>query len=344
MGPFDPPSLATQFLASPLLFILRPVYGILSSVRPDPYTRSPSQQPVRVVCISDTHTLQLSSVPDGDLLIHSGDLTNAGSLDEIQKAVDWLRTLPHTHKVVIAGNHDSWFDPDARSLVPPCPDREAVDWGDIHYLENTSVVLSFGSRTLKVHGVPQIPQLDPAVPSVHAFQYSPWSRSDPWPSPIPLDTDILISHSPPRHHGDVFPHSVGCRFLLEAAWRVRPALYVFGHAHAGRRVERVYYDDSQRALEAMAERRCESGLLWDRGFRSCVSWFFHGGLWRDMVRVFWAWKDALVVLWSAGRSILWTRIWCGQRSLGREGWMVNAACMDGRGSGLLTGPATVIDL
>lgn len=343
MGPFDPPSLSTRFFASPLLCILRPVYGLLSAIRPDPYTRTPSQLPVRVVCISDTHTLQLAEVPDGDLLIHAGDLTNAGTVTEIQAAIDWLKSLPHPHKVVIAGNHDSWFDPDARTLVPHSGGEERIDWGDIHYLENSSVVLSFRpspsspTRSFKIHGVP-------SFPSLHAFQYPPVIRGDPWPEPIPLDTDILVSHTPPQHHSDNFPYSVGCPSLLEADWRIRPALHVFGHVHVGRNVERVYYDEAQRALEVMAERRREGGMLWDRGKKSFIWWFFQGGLWRDPVSVFWAWKDTVVVLWSTAKAILWTRVWGGQRCLGREGWMVNAACIDGWGSGKLTGEAIVIDL
>ncbi|EEP77966.1 predicted protein [Uncinocarpus reesii 1704] len=334
MAPFDPPSLASRFFASPLLFIVRPVYGLLSALRPDPYTRSPSQPPIRVVCISDTHTLQLPEVPDGDLLIHSGDLSNAGTVEEIQAAVNWLRSLPHKHKVVVAGNHDSWFDPEARTLVPHSGGEEAIEWGDIHYLQNSSVILSFhpgsasSTRTLKVHGAPQIPQLDPASPSIHAFQYPPSTRGDPWPSPIPLDTDILVSHSPPQHHSDNFPYSVGCQFLLEAAWRIRPMLYVFGHVHVGRNVERAYYDEAQRALEIMAERRREAGLLWNRGNRSWIWWLFRGGLWADMFGIFWAWKDTFWVFWGTGKAILWTRVWGGQRCLGREGWMVNAACQN----------------
>lgn len=33
---------------------------------------------------------------------------------EIQGTVNWLKTLPHRHKIVIAGNHDSYFDPRSR--------------------------------------------------------------------------------------------------------------------------------------------------------------------------------------------------------------------------------------
>ncbi|KAI2228760.1 hypothetical protein LOZ13_006745 [Ophidiomyces ophidiicola] len=342
MGAFDPPSLPARVLASPLLFVLRPVHALLAALRPPPYTRAPAVPPVRVVCLADTHTLAVHDVPDGHLLVHAGDLANAGSVAEIQRAVGWLNSLPHAHKFVVAGNHDAACDTAAHS---------AIDWGAIHYLQNTSVTVAVQPapdarpRSFTVHGVPQVPQLVPDANSAHhAFQYPPSARTDPWPHPIPPATDILVSHSPPLHHRDVFPHCVGCPFLLAAAWRTRPALHVFGHAHAGRGVEPVYYDAPQRALERMAERRREPGYIWERGKRSAVGWLVYGGWWRDIFSVWWAWRDALAVVWGVGKAIVWTRIWGGQRALGQEGWMVNAACMDPRGSGTLTGGATVIEL
>ncbi|EGX96671.1 phosphoesterase [Cordyceps militaris CM01] len=46
------------------------------------------------------------NVPDGDLLLHAGNLTVGGSFAKLQAQLDWLNTLPHRQKVVIAGNHD----------------------------------------------------------------------------------------------------------------------------------------------------------------------------------------------------------------------------------------------
>jgi len=37
-----------------------------------------------------------------------------GTVEEIQKQIDWLASLPHREKIVIAGNHDSYFDPKSR--------------------------------------------------------------------------------------------------------------------------------------------------------------------------------------------------------------------------------------
>jgi hypothetical protein len=51
-------------------------------------------------------------VPDGDVLLHAGDFTDLGSIPEIIAFNDWLGTLPHKHKVVIAGNRDLAMDVD----------------------------------------------------------------------------------------------------------------------------------------------------------------------------------------------------------------------------------------
>lgn len=57
----------------------------------------------RFVLLSDTHT-RTFKVPDGDVLIHSGDLTVTGTIEQLKMTIDWICSLPHTHKVVIAGN------------------------------------------------------------------------------------------------------------------------------------------------------------------------------------------------------------------------------------------------
>jgi len=59
---------------------------------------------IRVICISDTHN-GTPPVPNDDVFTHAGDLTENSTLSELQAHIDWLSSLPHTHKVVIAGNH-----------------------------------------------------------------------------------------------------------------------------------------------------------------------------------------------------------------------------------------------
>jgi len=69
--------------------------------RPPGYTR--------FVLLSDTHT-HTFPVPEGDILLHAGDLTEYGTIEELEITLDWLAGMPHQHKVLIAGNHDDCLD------------------------------------------------------------------------------------------------------------------------------------------------------------------------------------------------------------------------------------------
>ena len=204
---------------------------------------------IKVVCISDTHCLN-PEVPAGDLLLHAGDMTNKGTFDEIQALLNWINTLPHKHKVVIAGNHDDLLDTafvEARpeSKMGPHDDtpgrtRADLDWGDIVYLENSATTITFESaeskRALKVFGSPLTP-LIPGDPT-WAFQYDPAER-DPWAGLIPDDADIVLTHGPPKSHLDL---NRGCAHLLREVWRARPPLMMWGHWHAAHGEETVAYD------------------------------------------------------------------------------------------------------
>ena len=47
----------------------------------------------RLVCISDTHGFHDFDVPDGDVLVHAGDLTKRGGMGETRAAAEWLRSV-----------------------------------------------------------------------------------------------------------------------------------------------------------------------------------------------------------------------------------------------------------
>jgi 3',5'-cyclic AMP phosphodiesterase CpdA len=65
----------------------------------------------RIVCISDTHSNYDFILPDGDILIHGGDLTKTGKYDELKKFLNWLKKLTKFRlKIIIAGNHDITLD------------------------------------------------------------------------------------------------------------------------------------------------------------------------------------------------------------------------------------------
>ncbi|KAB8349541.1 hypothetical protein FH972_023567 [Carpinus fangiana] len=197
---------------------------------------------LKVVCISDTHNTK-PNVPPGDLLIHAGDFTQSGTLKELQAQIDWLTSLPHQHKVAIAGNHDLVLDSTTQAAAEG---RHLINWGSVIYLENESTVCHFaGGRKLTIHGNP--------LTRRHGnwcFQYS--STADVFSSTVPEDTDVLITHSPPSFHLDL--GGLGDWNLLREVWRVRPMLHVFGHIHAAHGTENAIFDSFQVRYESLYHR------------------------------------------------------------------------------------------
>ncbi|WEW61201.1 hypothetical protein PRK78_006691 [Emydomyces testavorans] len=213
-----------------------------------------SGPPIKVVCISDTHSAE-PEVPEGDVLLHAGDLSEKGTFDEIQAQLDWLHRQPHRYKVVIAGNHDLLLDPvfverfPERVVEKQGRSREDLRWGDIIYLNDNSITLAFndgaksseeGSRNgcygrqIKIYGSPWTQQY-----GNWAFQVPP--IRDIWTRSVPEDVDILLMHGPPKYHLDA--KSLGNIFLNKELCRVKPKLTVFGHIHAGYGQKTVVFDE-----------------------------------------------------------------------------------------------------
>lgn len=229
------PSLWQQYWSSPVNFIAQTVHSILEPVIAAP------QNGIRVVCISDTHNTQ-PTIPDGDLLLHAGDLTQSGSIKEVQAQIDWLDSQPHTYKVVIAGNHDLCLD---KTIDNSASD---IEWRGLIYLKDSSTTLRFpaaGDRLLNIYGSPWTPKH-----GNWAFQY-PRGCIDRWCGKIPEDTDIVMTHGPPKGHQDA--GHLGCPFLRQEIWAKRPLLHIFGHIHAGYGQTRVIWDSFQNAYDRVID-------------------------------------------------------------------------------------------
>lgn len=62
-------------------------------VNAKPPTKPPSNDCLRFVCMSDTHSLTTHikfDVPDGDVFIHAGDFTKCGHREEVIEFNNWL--------------------------------------------------------------------------------------------------------------------------------------------------------------------------------------------------------------------------------------------------------------
>ncbi|KAL8802511.1 MAG: hypothetical protein Q9182_003751 [Xanthomendoza sp. 2 TL-2023] len=211
----------------------------------------------RFVCISDTHNAAPDAsfkLPAGHVLIHAGDLTNQGKYTELRKTLDWIEKADFEVKIVVAGNHDITLDPafyeqhgahhhgqhlqDAAACRTLVEDYPSLTFLNHEYAELTLKKPDGPRTTFKVFGSPMSP-----ARGVWAFGYQPAMASKLWDS-IPLDTDVLVTHTPPNGHCDASRDRgpAGCKGLQQALGRVRPSLAVCGHVHEGRGVERVVWD------------------------------------------------------------------------------------------------------
>ncbi|KAI1298911.1 calcineurin-like phosphoesterase [Xylaria venustula] len=311
---WEPRTALDWLLEAPLQGLIYFLYPIILWLRGNPVKPPKNRIPIKIVFLSDTHDSIVQNVPRGDLLIHCGDLTNDGTAASIQKQVDWLDSLPHTHKVLVCGNHDSWFDLHSRTEEDTLG-RRSVDLKSLHYLERKSVTLSFkGGRRLNIYGAPDIPQCGG---SEMAFQYT--IDQHPWKETVPLDTDVLVTHAPPMLHRDLF---LGCPGLLAEIWRKRPKIHVFGHVHWGRGIEAVYWDDCQKAYENLMLRK-KRGLI-------------------DILLPNSGWIGVLKVLCYAVKGILWHWFWLGGASNG--GVLINAAMQAGTSGKLTNKPPITIEI
>ncbi|WYZ45367.1 hypothetical protein EsH8_VIII_000683 [Colletotrichum jinshuiense] len=309
---WEPLTLLDSLLISPLYFVVTIIYSILLALRGRPFTPPRDKPAIRIVCLSDTHDRTDVTIPPGDLLIHAGDLTNAGTAADIQAQLDWLAAQPHQHKILVCGNHDSYFDPSARL---PEDRGKTLDFKGIRYLVRDAVTLEFkGGRHLKIYGAPDIPACGG---SEMAFQYD--RASPPWTNTVPIDTDILVTHTPPKNHLDL---GLGCPGLLREVWRVRPKLHVFGHVHWGHGRQAIHFDECQRAYENLMAKP-PRGLIRDL--------FPHSG-----------WMDALRVLGYGVHGVVWKLLMVGPGG-NTSSLMVNAAQMYGN-TGRLGNRVEVVDL
>ncbi len=216
---------------------------------------------MRITGISDTHNKhnQLNGkLPGGDLLIHSGDISSLGRKHEVEQFINWFGKQNYTYKVFIAGNHDMSFDREKllRDKLAHFEGRTEYDtecaegkpeWlvemldnlpDNVYYLENSSIKL----EGINIWGSPYSP----------SFGYG-WGFNkdrghdinEVW-NLIPMDTDIVITHSPIYGYNDRALNTnqnVGCADLYHRLHDVKPHLHFAGHIHEGYGYGTIPYKD-----------------------------------------------------------------------------------------------------
>ena len=174
---------------------------------------------MQIVAISDTHGKHRDlKIPDGDILIHAGDVTRGGTKEKVIDFLKWFAAQKHTYKVFVAGNHDFYFEETdsnkIRRLIPK----------NIIYLNDSGVEIN----DLKFWGSPITPWFNN-----WAFNRNRGSEIKKHWDLIPNDTDVLITHGPPYGILDetVYGKRTGCEELLLRVYQVKPIYHIFGHIH-----------------------------------------------------------------------------------------------------------------
>ncbi len=171
---------------------------------------------MKIVFISDTHAQhRKAKLPEGDLLLHGGDVTN-GRESQMDDFLRWLADQPHKYKVFIGGNMDGMLEKEAaqyRASLPP----------NTFYLENEGIEI----EGLFIWGSPMIPRF------VGAFNCDRGAELRAYWEKIPDNVDILLTHTPPGGILDrtSMGKSVGCRELRRRVDELQPKLHLFGHVH-----------------------------------------------------------------------------------------------------------------
>jgi Icc-related predicted phosphoesterase len=177
---------------------------------------------VRLIVVSDTHGLhnRIESLPEGDGLVHGGDLMNSGyDPEDIRSFNHWLGKHSFEHRIVIGGNHDRFFQnspKQARGLL-----TNAI------YLENSGVTIN----GVSFWGSPYTPEF-----LNWAFMYPRGETARKYWDQIPEGLDVLITHGPPLGILDQVQPSgehLGCAELLKAVEVKKPRVHIFGHIHGG---------------------------------------------------------------------------------------------------------------
>ena len=168
-----------------------------------------------ILHLSDTHGKhhEILNLPPADIIIHSGDLSFAGSENEVMDFIEWFAALPYKYKIFIAGNHDDCLYGGTIDGLPE----------NCFYLCNSGVSI----EGLKFYGVPMF------MEDAMSGEY------DKNILQMPDDTDILITHQPPYcvldfsaniHYGD--------RNLSQTVQSIQPKYHLFGHIHGAYGIEK----------------------------------------------------------------------------------------------------------
>ena len=164
---------------------------------------------MKILHLSDTHNChhRLRDLPEADVVVHSGDFCMVGTEQEAIDFMNWFCDLPYRQKIFICGNHDACLYG---------VNIEGLD-SNVHYLCNSVIEI----EGIKFYGISMF--TEDCISDRQNRNYSN----------IPIDTDVLITHSPAFGILD-FDDNIhyGSEELLTRLSALNLRAHLFGHIHA----------------------------------------------------------------------------------------------------------------
>jgi len=163
-------------------------------------------------------------LPEGDVVVCAGDITNHGDLVDVASFSKWVTSFGHSKVITIAGNHDFCFQDQSRNFA-----KYILEEHNITYLEDSGCEFNglnfygspwqpwFGGWAFNLHRGPELQRI--------------WSK-------IPDDVSVLITHGMPYGILDFAEYGqelTGCEDLLKRIKELKHLkLFVGGHIHESR--------------------------------------------------------------------------------------------------------------
>ncbi|UJH90854.1 metallophosphatase domain-containing protein [Antarcticibacterium sp. 1MA-6-2] len=173
---------------------------------------------MKIICIADTHNKHNDiNIPPGDVIVHAGDFTEAGTRSETINFLTWFSALPHSHKIIVPGNHDFYLQKNLENLNEIIPHN-------IHCLIDSGVEI----ENLKFWGSPFTPGN-----GRWAFNKARGKEIRKTWDLVPVGTDFLITHTPAYGVLDELDNKqhIGCEELWKRVKEVKIPYHIFGHIH-----------------------------------------------------------------------------------------------------------------
>jgi Icc-related predicted phosphoesterase len=190
---------------------------------------------LKIVHISDTHLRDFPEMEPADLLVHSGDGLNYGSFEELPKFVNQFKSIHQNYKkiILVPGNHDWVFQHNPVLAIQTLKEK----------IPNIEILIHdvFVFEGVKIFGTSWQPNF-----FNWAFNLSPHELVEKYKQ-IPDDTEILITHVPPKGILDFVINdwnpngkNVGSPELQDEIPRLtKLRAHMFGHIHSARGTKQV---------------------------------------------------------------------------------------------------------